>query len=65
MIDYDIKTLLKKLKEYKINYNETNLSRNVLDVNKLKEGYELINNIKNDISLLEKNYKTINNVRLV
>ena len=65
MIDYDIKTLLKKLKEFKINYNETNLSRNVLDVNKLKEGYELINNIKNDISLLEKNYKTINNVRLV
>lgn len=65
MIDYDIKTLLKKLKEFKINYNETNLSRNVLDVNKLKEGYELINNIKNDISLLEKNYNTINNVRLV
>ena len=65
MIDYDIKTLLKKLKEFKIKYNEKNLSRHVLDANTMKDGYTLINNIKNDIKLLEQNYNAINNVRLV
>ena len=64
MIDYDIKTLLRKLKEFKIKYNEEYLSKSVLDVGKVKEGQELINNIKRDIRLLEQNYNTINKIRL-
>ena len=59
-INYDIKHLLNKLKEYKIKYNEEYLSSNVLDNTKIKEGYKLINNIKKDIGSLENIYNLIN-----
>ena len=65
MIDYDIKQLLRKLKEFKIKYNENYLSRSVVDLNKIKQGNNLINNIKHDIKLLEENYNIINKARLV
>ena len=65
MIDYDIKTLIKKLKEFKIKFNEKYLSKTVLDIKKVKEGKKLIENIKNDIKLLEENYNVINKIRLV
>ena len=64
IIDYDIKTLLQKLKEFKIKYNEEYLSKSNIDINNIKEGKRLITNIKNDISLLEKNYNTLN-IKLV
>ena len=51
-INYDIKQLLNKLKEYKIKYNEEYLSSNVLDNTKIKEGYKLINSIKKDIGFI-------------
>ena len=65
MIDYDIKTLIKKLKEFKIKFNEKYLSKTVLDIKKVREGKKLIENIKNDIKLLEENYNVINKIRLV
>lgn len=60
MIDYDIKTVLEKLKQFKINFNEDYLSKNVLNINTVKEGNNLIKNIKRDIQLLERNYKLLN-----
>ena len=65
IIDYNIKQLLKKLKEFKIKYNEKYLSKNVLDLHKINSGKKLIQNIKNDINLLEQNYNMINKLRLV
>jgi len=65
MIDYDIKTLVKKLKEFKIKFNEKHLSKSVVDIKTLKEGKQLIKNIKRDIKLLEENYDTVNRIRLV
>ena len=65
MIDYDIKTLVRKLKEFKIKFNEKHLSKSVVDIKILKEGKQLINNIKRDIKLLEENYNTVNRIRLV
>ena len=65
MIDYDIKTLVKKLKEFKIKFNEKHLSKSVVDIKILKEGKQLIKNIKRDIKLLEENYNTVNRIRLV
>ena len=60
MIDYDIKTVFKKLKQFKIKFNENYLSKNILDINSVKEGKNLIKNIKNDIQKLEKNYNLLN-----
>jgi hypothetical protein len=65
MIDYNIKDLLRKLKEFKIKYNEEYLSKSVIDIHKLKEGKTLIKNLKRDISLLEQNYEMINNLKIV
>ena len=65
MIDYDIKTLVRKLKEFKIKFNEKHLSKSVVDIKILKEGKQLIKNIKRDIKLLEENYDTVNRIRLV
>ena len=65
MIDYDIKTLVRKLKEFKIKFNEKHLSKSVVDIKILKEGKKLIKNIKRDIKLLEENYDTVNRIRLV
>ena len=59
-IHYDIKVLVKKLNEYKINYNQSYLSNIVLDINKIKEGNKLIKNIKKDIGALEGIYNVIN-----
>lgn len=65
MIDYNIKDLLIKLKEFNIKYNEDYLSKSVIDIHKLKEGKHLIKNLKRDISLLEQNYEMINNLKIV
>ena len=59
-INYDIKLLLKKLKEYKIKYNESYLSNTVLDSSIIKDGNTLIKNIKKDVASLEKIYNLIN-----
>ena len=65
IIDYNIKKLLKKLREFKIKYNEKYLSKNILDLHKINSGKKLIQNIKHDINLLEQNYNMINKLRLV
>ena len=65
IIDYDIKTILSKLKEFKIKYNKDYLSDTVLDISKIQQGKNLISNIKRDIGLLESNYNTINKMKLV
>ena len=59
-INYDIKLLLKKLKEYKIKYNESYLSNTILDSSTIKDGNTLIKNIKKDVASLEKIYNLIN-----
>ena len=59
-IDYDIKNLLNKLKEHKIKFNAEHLSNNILDSSKIKNGYKLMNNIKNDIGKLETIYDLVN-----
>ena len=59
-IDYNIKNLLNKLKEYKIKYNSEYLSNNILDSTNIKKGYKLLNNIKNDIGKLETIYDLVN-----
>ena len=59
-IDYNIKNLLNKLKEHKIKYNSEYLSNNILDSSNIKNGYKLINNIKNDIGKLENIYNLVN-----
>ena len=65
IIDYKIKTILKKLKEFKIKYNKEYLSNSVLDINKIQTGKQLIKNIKKDIQLLEENYNLVNKMKLV
>jgi hypothetical protein len=65
IIDYDIKTILEKLKEFKIKYNKEYLSNSVLDISKIQKGKNLISNLKRDIGLLEDNYNTINKMKLV
>ena len=65
IIDYNIKKLLKKLREFKIKYNEKYLSKNILDLHKINSGKKLIQNIKHDINLLEQNYNMINKLSLV
>ena len=65
IIDYKIKTVLRKLKEFKINYNKNSLSHSVLDINKIQNGKLLIKNLKRDIQLLEENYNQVNKMKLV
>ena len=65
IIDYDIKTVLSKIKEFKINYNKNSLSNSVLDINKIQNGKQLIRNLKRDIQLLEENYNQVNKMKLV
>jgi hypothetical protein len=65
IIDYKIKTILKKLKEFKIKYNKEYLSNSVLDINKIQNGKQLIKNLKKDIQLLEENYNLVNKMKLV
>ena len=65
IIDYKIKTVLRKLKEFKINYNKNSLSHSVLDINKIQHGKQLIKNLKRDIQLLEENYNQVNKMKLV
>ena len=65
IIDYKIKTVLRKLKEFKINYNKNSLSNSVLDINKIQNGKQLIRNLKRDIQLLEENYNQVNKMKLV
>ena len=65
IIDYKIKTVLRKLKEFKINYNKNSLSNSVLDINKIQNGKQLIRNLKRDIQLLEDNYNQVNKMKLV
>ena len=65
IIDYKIKTVLRKLKEFKINYNKNSLSNSVLDINKIQNGKKLIKNLKRDIQLLEENYNQVNKMKLV
>ena len=65
IIDYNIKTIFKKLKEFKIKYNKDYLSNSVLDINKIQNGKQLIKNLKKDIQLLEENYNLVNKMKLV
>ena len=46
--------------KHKIKYNAEYLSNNILDSSNIKNGYKLINNIKNDIGKLENIYNLVN-----
>ena len=65
VIDFDIKTLIRKLQEFKIKFNTKILSRKFIDKNKVDEGIEYINNIKENLKGLEENYNELNNMKLV
>ena len=65
VIDFDIKTLIRKLQEFKIKFNTKVLSNKFLDKNKVDEGLEYINNIKENLRGLEDNYNDINKMKLV
>ena len=65
VIDFGIKTLIRKLQEFKIKFNTKVLSSKFLDKNKVDEGIEYINNIKENLRGLEDNYNELNKMKLV
>ena len=65
IIDYNIKKLLNKLQDYKVNFNRDNLDESLLNINKINKGTELIDNLKKSVKDLELFYGNFKNINLV
>jgi hypothetical protein len=65
IIDLPLKNLIKKMKEYKIEYNENIYKKFELSNNDVQKANECIKNIKNNILYLEKYHNHIQKIKLV
>lgn len=63
-IDMEIEPLMKKLEDYKIEFNENAKNKFTVDKKKLKELRTSINSLKNTIKNLEKHYKELSEIRV-
>ena len=65
MVDKDIRTIINELREYKIEYNDSLIKNNNIDINSINNVKNSLNMMKTEISKLEKFYDTLKNVSLV
>jgi len=63
-IDLEIEPLIKKLEDYKIEFNENAKNKFTVDKKKLKDLRSNINSLKNTIKNLEKHYKELSEIRV-
>lgn len=63
-IDMEIEPLIKKLEDYKIEFNENAKNKFTVDKKKLKDLRSNINSLKNTIKNLEKHYKELSEIRV-
>ena len=63
-IDMEIEPLIKKLEDYKIEFNENAKNKFTVDKKKLKDLRANINSLKNTIKNLEKHYKELSEIRV-
>ena len=64
IIDYPIKKLISKLKEYKIRYNNKYISSSLLNLEKVKNSEKEIRELKMKLKNLEDNYNKLNSIDL-
>jgi hypothetical protein len=64
IIDYPIKKLISKLKEYKIKYNNKYLSSSLFNLEKVKNSEKEIKELKAKLLSLEDNYNKLNSIDL-
>ena len=63
-IDMEIEPLMKKLEDYKIEFNENAKNKFTVDKKKLRDLRSNINSLKNTIKNLEKHYKELSEIRV-
>lgn len=63
-IDLEIEPLMKKLEDYKIEFNENAKNKFTVDKKKLRDLRSNINSLKNTIKNLEKHYKDLSEIRV-
>lgn len=65
VIDLPLKKIIKRLKEYKIEYNRDVYKSFKLDNKSMIEAGKCIKNIQRDINILSKNYKNLQKIKLL
>ena len=65
IVNMKIDTIVKKLKDFKEDYNDNSLNQFKLDEQKIKQAELNINNIKNSINNLDIYMKDLKNINLV
>ena len=65
IIDYPVKKLISKLQEYKIKYNESYLSKSLINLDKVKESEKEIKYLKMKLKNIEDNYNKLNSINVV
>ena len=63
-IDMEIEPLMKKLEDYKIEFNENAKNKFTVDKKKLRDLRSNINSLKTTIKNLEKHYKELSEIKV-
>ena len=65
IIDFDIKTIINQLRDFKVDYNEKLLSENKIDSSRLNDSKNSLNIIRGELEKLDSFYEDINKISFV
>lgn len=65
IIDFDIKTIINQLRDFKVDYNEKLLSKNKIDSSRLNDSKNSLNIIRGELEKLDSFYEDINKISFV
>ena len=65
IIDFDIKTIINQLRDFKVDYNEKLLNKNKIDSSRLNDSKNSLNIIRAELEKLDNFYEDINKISFV